>query len=138
MMEEMNIKNLEAGKVEVMKDFFRAEMAMPEEVIEQLKCNKIFQKVGGSEDNKMFVEFSEDNMPGIIYKYVRKMRRECNIITFIPDAYRDRASEMEKIAYQMRHSTPGLQHQDPVGLGRPHLGEEVEGQQGALQVCQHA
>ena len=52
-MEEMNIKNLEAGKEEVMKDFFRSEMSMPEEVIKQLKFTRIFQKVGGSEDDKM-------------------------------------------------------------------------------------
>ena len=30
------------------------------------------------------------------------MRRECNVLAFIPDAYRDRAAEMEKIAFEMR------------------------------------
>ena len=41
---------------------------MPEEVIEQLKFDKIFHRAGGPEDDKLYVEFSEDNMPAIIYK----------------------------------------------------------------------
>ena len=85
LMEDMSIKNMEAGKEEAVKDFFRGEMAMPEEVIEQLKFDKIFHRAGGPEDDKLYVEFSEDN-----------------VLTFIPDAYRDRAAEMEKIAFEMR------------------------------------
>ena len=127
LMEDIYIENMEAGKEEVMKEFFRAEMAMPEEVIEQLKFERIFQRDGGPEDNKLYVELSEDNMPGIIYKYVRKMRRECNIITFIPDAYRDRASEMEKIAYQMRHSMPAYSTKIRWGWGDLILERKVRG-----------
>ena len=105
-MEDTKAESMEAGLKEVVKDFLRGEMAMPEEVINQLEFEKIFRRDGGSEDDKIFVEFTEDNMPGIIYKFVRKLRKECNIITFIPDAFRERAAVIEKIAFEMRHSTP--------------------------------
>ena len=127
LMEDIGIENLEAGKEEAVKDFFRAEMAMPEEVIEQLKFNKIFQKDGGPGDDKLYVEFSKDNMPGIVYNYVRKMRRECNILTFIPDAYRARASEMEKRAFEMRHSTPSYSTKVRWGWGDLILERKVRG-----------
>ena len=127
LMEDIGIENLEDGKEEAVKDFFRAEMAMPEDVIEQLKFNKIFQNDGGPEDDKLYVEFSEDNMPGTIYKYVRKMRRECNILTFIPDAYRARASEMEKRAFEMRHSTPFYSTKVRWGWGDLILERKVRG-----------
>ena len=58
------------------------------------------------EDDKLYVEFSEDNMPGLVYKFVRKMRKECNILTYIPDEFRERAAELERVAFQLRHSTP--------------------------------
>ena len=127
LMEDIYIENMEAGKEEVMKEFFRAEMAMPEEVIEQLKFDNIFQRDGGPEDNKLYVEFSEDNMPGIIYKYMRKMRKECNILTFVPDAYRDRAAEMEKITFNMRHSSPSYNTKIRWGWGDLILERKVRG-----------
>ena len=127
LMEDTGIENLEDGKEEAVKDFFRAEMAMPEEVIEQLKFDKIFQRDGGPEDDKLYVEFSKDNMPGTVYKYVRKMRRECNILTFIPDAYRARASEMEKRAFEMRHSTPAYSTKVRWGWGDLILERKVRG-----------
>ena len=58
MMEDMNTENVEAGREEAVKDFLKAEMAMPEEVIEQLKFEKIFQRDGGPENDKLYVEFS--------------------------------------------------------------------------------
>ena len=127
MMEDMNIENLEAGKKEVVKDYLRAEMAMPEEVIEKLKFDNIFQRDGGPEGDRLYVEFSEDNMPGIIFKYVKKMRKECNIVTFIPDAYRDRAAEMEKIAFEMRHATPFYSTKIRWGWGDLILERKVRG-----------
>ena len=127
LMEDIGIENLEAGKEEAVKDFFRAEMAMPKEVIEQLKFNKIFRKDGGPEDDKLYVEFRKDNMPGIVYRYMRKMRRECNILTFIPDAYRARAYEMEKRAFEMRHSTPSYSTKVRWGWGDLLLERKVRG-----------
>ena len=55
------------------------------------------------------------------------MRRECNIITFIPDAYSDRAAEMEKIAYEMRHSTPAYSTKIRWGWGDLILERKVRG-----------
>ena len=127
MMEDMNNENVEAGREGAVKNFLKAEMAMPEEVIEQLKFEKIFQRDGGPENDKLYVEFSEDNMPGIIFKYVRKMRKECNILTFIPDSYRDRAAEMEKIAFNMRHSTPSYHTKIRWGWGDLILERKVRG-----------
>ena len=40
------------------------------------------------------------------YKYARKMRSHCKILTFIPGAFRERGEELEKVAYGLRHSNP--------------------------------
>ena len=128
-MDDLQIKNQEVGMKEVMKDFFRAVMAMPEDVIDQLKFTKIFRRDGGSrqEDSKLYVEFSEDNMPGLVYKFVRKMRKECNILTYIPDAFRERAAELEKSAFQMRHSTPSYNTKIRWGWGDLLLERRIRG-----------
>ena len=107
-MDELQIDNQEVGMKEVMKDYFREEMAMPEDVIDQLEFSQIFRRAGGmrQEDDKLYVEFSEDNMPGLVYKFVRKMRKECNILTYIPDSFRERAAELEQAAFKMRHMAP--------------------------------
>ena len=34
------------------------------------------------------------------------MRNHCNVLTFIPEAFRERAEELEKAAYGLRHSNP--------------------------------
>ena len=109
-MGEMNIDNIQVGKEEVVKDFLRGEMAMPEEAINKLQFSKIFRSAGETrlEDNKLFVEFAEEGMTATVFKYVRKMRSECNVITYIPDAFRERAAELERVAYDMRHAEPSF------------------------------
>ena len=128
-MEDLHVEDLEVGKQEVIKDFLRAEMAMPEDVIDQLKIARIFRRTGGigQEDNKLYVEFSEDNMPGIIYKFVRKMRKDSNVLTFIPDAFRERAAELEKAAFQMRHMRPSYKTKIRWGWGDLLLERKIRG-----------
>ena len=74
-MGEMNIDNIQVGKEEVVKDFLRGEMAMPEEAINKLQFSKIFRSAGETrlEDNKLFVEFAEEGMTATVFKYVRKI-----------------------------------------------------------------
>ena len=126
-MEETQVESMEEGLEEVVKDFLRGEMAMPEEVINQLKFDKIFRRDGSPEEDKLFVEFSEDNMPGMVYKFVKKMRKECNIITFIPDEYRERAAEIEKLAFELRHSTPSYSTKVRWGWGDLILERKLRG-----------
>ena len=128
-MEDLQVEDLEVGKQEVIKDFLRAEMAMPNDVIDQLKFARIFRRAGGTrqEDDKLYVEFSEDNMPAIIFKFVRKMRKDCNILTFIPDAFRERAAELEKAAFEMRHMTPSYRTKIRWGWGDLLLERKIRG-----------
>ena len=55
--DEMDIENTQVGKEKVVKDFLRAEMAMPEEVINKLQFSKIFRRESETrpEDDKLFV-----------------------------------------------------------------------------------
>ena len=128
-MDELQIENQEVGMKEAMKDFFRAEMSMPEDVIDQLKFTKIFRRDGGSrqEDNRLYVEFSEDSMSGLVYKFVRKMRKECNILTYIPHSFRERAAELEKAAFKMRHMTPSYNTKIRWGWGDLLLERRIRG-----------
>ena len=118
-MEEMQIENIQMGMEEVVKDFLRAEMAMPEEVIMKLKFYKIFRRAGEpkQDDDKLFVEFTEEGMQNMVFKYVRKMRSQCNIHTFIPEAFRERAAVMERAAYRLRHSDPSYNTRIKWGWG---------------------
>ena len=128
-MDELKVDNLEEGMEEVVKDYFRAEMAMPQDVINQLKFTRIFHRAGESrsEDNQLFVEFSEDSMPSVVYKFVRKMRKECNILAYIPDAFRERAAELERVAFQLRHSTPSYNTKIRWGWGDLLLERKLRG-----------
>ena len=124
-MDDLKIENQEIG----MKDFLREEMAMPEDVIDQLKFTQIFRRDGGSrqEDDKLYVEFSEENMPGLVYKFVRKMRKECNLLTYIPEAFRERAEELEKAAFKLRHLTPSYNTKIRWGWGDLLLERRIRG-----------
>ena len=102
-MGELKIENLEVGMEEAAKEFLRAEMALPEEVIRKLQFAKMSKRPN---DDKMYVEFEEEFMSAIVYKYVKKMRSHCKVLTYIPEAFRVRAGELEKTAYDIRHSTP--------------------------------
>ena len=127
-MDEMKIKNPKVGMEEGIKDFLRGEMAMPEEVIDKLQFSRIFRRAGEERpDNDKFVEFAEDNMPTIVFKYVRKMRSQCNVLTFIPKAFRERAGELEKVAYGLRHSTPSYNTKIRWGWGDLILEKKVRG-----------
>ena len=101
LMDEMGIKNIKEGMEEVIKDFLMGEMAMPVEEIRKLQFSRIFRKEG---NDKLYVEFEEDSMSANVYKYVKKMRSECNVLTYIPEAFRERAEQLEKAAYSLRHS----------------------------------
>ena len=109
-MDYMTIENHKVGMEEDIKDFLRAEMAIPEEVISELKFVRIFRRAGDMRpnDDKLYVEFVEESTSAKVYKYVRKMRSQCSILTFIPKVFRERADELEKAAYKLRHSTPSF------------------------------
>ena len=105
---EMRIENIKEGLEEVIKDFLRWEMAIPEDEISKIQFARIFRREGdiNPNDDKLYVEFVEESMPAIIYKYLKKMRSRCNVLTFIPEAFRERAMVLEKAAYNLRHSDP--------------------------------
>ena len=75
----------------------------------------------------MYVEFSEENMPGIVYKFVRKMRKEYNLLTYIPDAFRERAEELEQAAFKLRHMTPSYNTKIRWGWGDLLLERRIRG-----------
>ena len=95
-MEENNIKNKDEGTIATIKDFLLFEMAIPIEVSNQLKISIIFRpnKDNNPESEKVVVEFSEDNMPGIIFKYVRKLNHNSKVHTYIPPSFRARAADL--------------------------------------------
>ena len=128
-MDEMEIVNPKVGMEEGVKDFLRGEMAMPEEVIDKLQFARIFRRAGDNrpDNDKLFVEFVEASMPATVFKYVRKMRSHCNLLTFIPEAFRERSVELEKAAYQMRHSTPSFNTKIRWGWGDLLLERKLRG-----------
>ena len=56
-------------------------------------------------------------MPGIVFKYVRKMRSKCSVLTFIPETFMERAAALERVAYEMRHSDPSYNTKIKWGWG---------------------
>ena len=107
-MSEKSINDFKEGMEEVLKDFFRWEMTIPEEEISRLLFARIFRKEGNTKPNsdELYVEFVEENMSASVFKYVKKLRSHCNVLTFIPKSFRGRARELEKAAYSLRHSNP--------------------------------
>ena len=67
-MDEMVIQNTQRGMEEAVKDFLRSEMAVPEDVIVKLQFVKIFWRSQETDDDKLFVEFAEEGMQGIVFK----------------------------------------------------------------------
>ena len=63
------------------------------------------------------MEFAEEDMKSIVFKYVRKMRGECQVHTFIPEAFRERAAQLERAAYRMRHADPAYNTRVKWGWG---------------------
>ena len=118
-MEENHITNRDDGMMAAIKDFLLHEMAIPLEVSDQLKISKIFRpnEENNPESEKVFVEFSEDNMPGIIFKYVRKLNHNSKVLTYIPPSFRARAADLEKCAYNLRHSEPAYNTKIRWGTG---------------------
>ena len=128
-MDDMKIENHKVGMEEVIKDFLRAEMAIPDELISELKFTRIFRRAGDlrPNDDKLYVEFVEESMSAKVYKYVRKMRSQCSILTFIPKVFRERADELEKAAYKLRHSTPSYNTKIRWGWGDLILERKLRG-----------
>ena len=105
-MEDNKIDDREAALEATIKDFMYHEMAIPKEVSDSLKTAKIFRPPGDTDSEKLFVEFTEDTMPGTVYKYVRKLNHNSSVHTFIPPPFKARADDLEKCAYELRHGTP--------------------------------
>ena len=107
-MDEKRIGEFKEGMEEAHKDFFRWEMAIPEEDISRLQFSRIFRQEGNNRpySDTLYAEFVEESMSARVFKYVKKMRSHCNVLTFIPKTFRDRARELEKAAYSLRHSNP--------------------------------
>lgn len=107
-MEELGTTDRKRGLEGAVKDFLLYEMSIPQEVFESLTIHDVFRQPGeeGSENDKLFIEFEEENMAKTIYRYTRKMNKGCGIHNLIPDAFRERANQLENLAYQLRHSSP--------------------------------
>ena len=45
-------------------------------------------------------------MSKTVYKYVRKLSKNCSISTYIPESFKERANDLEKCAYELRQGTP--------------------------------
>ena len=58
-MNELRIKNIKEGMEEVLKDFLRWEMAIPEDEISKLQFSRISRKEGNTKlnDDRLYVEF---------------------------------------------------------------------------------
>ena len=128
-MNEMRIESIKEGLEEVIKDFLRWEMAIPEDEISKLQFARIFRREGdmNPNDDKLYVEFVEESMPAIVYKYLKKMRSRCNVLTFIPEAFRERAKVLEKAAYNLRHSNPSYSTKIRWGWGDLILERKMRG-----------
>ena len=132
-MDEMVIQNTQRGMEEAVKDYLRAEMAMPEDVLMKLQFVKIFRR---SDDNKLFVELAEEGMQRIVFKYVRKMRGECKIHAYIPEAFKERAAQLERAAYRMRHADPSYNTRVKWGWGDLILERKPRGSREPYKFCQ--
>ena len=82
------------------------EMAIPKEVLDKLKTAKIFRPTGNTDSEKLYVEFTEDTIPGIVFKYVKNLNHNSSVHTFIPPHFKAREEDLEKCAYDLRHGTP--------------------------------
>ena len=68
----------------------------PKESIDKLVIAKVFRpERAGTESEKMFVEFEDDYMPGMIYKYVWKLNHNSNIHIYIPPSFKTRTEDLE-------------------------------------------
>ena len=102
---------------------------MPENEIGRIQFARIFRREVDMKPNndKLCVEFVEDSMSASVYKYVKKMRSHCNVPTFIPEAFRERAEELEKAAYSLRHSNPSYNTKIRWGRDDLILGRKTRG-----------
>ena len=115
--DENKIENNEEALEAAIKDFMHQEMSIPKEVSDKLQIVKIFRPVNDPDSEKLFAEFSEDNMPATVYKYVKKLNRNSGVHTFIPPSFKARAEDLEKCAYELRHGEPEFSTKIKWGYG---------------------
>ena len=101
------MKNIQMGMEEVVKDILRAEIAMPEEVIMKLKFTKIFWRAG--ETNKITSSCLWSSTSRACRACVQVCQLDAKPVQhphLHPEALIERASELERAAYRMRHPDP--------------------------------
>ena len=130
-MEELRTTNRKLALGSVVKEFLMFEMSIPQEVFDGLTIQDIFKQPGeeGPECKKLFIELEEENMVKTVYRYARKMNRGCGVHNFIPDVFRERANQLEHLAYQLRHSYPAYNTKIRWGTGDLILERKPKGDQ---------
>ena len=130
-MEELRTTNIKLALGSVVKEFLMFEMSIPQEVFDGLTIQDIFKQPGeeGPECKKLFIELEEENMVKTVYRYARKMNRGCRVHNFIPNVFRERANQLEHLAYQLRHSYPAYNTKIRWGTGDLILERKPKGDQ---------
>ena len=100
-----NIEDEEEAKKECLKEYWRCELRMPVESVNELLNNivKVWHPEDEDEWDKLYVEFQDAKYVKICYSYCKFMRnKDSQILQYIPSQFRDQCRTLHSISYQLR------------------------------------
>ena len=107
-MEEQGISSHGEGVQATVNEFLKYELSMPPEAIKELTITRIFHLPGEGQKEKVFIEFTKDYMPKIMFRYIAKLSKELNMFNYIPEEFMDRWKVLNNLAFQLRHAEPAF------------------------------
>ena len=105
-MEEQGLSNHGDGVLATVYDFLKYELSMPAEGIKELTISRIFHLPGEGQKEKVYIEFTKDYMPKIMFRYIEKLSKKLNMFNYIPEEFMERWKALDNLAFQLRHAEP--------------------------------
>ena len=95
-------KDQDEAYMEGLKEFFKQEMRMDQEVFDSLGIKKVFPPAKDNWDT-LYVMFESERAVNIIYSYAKNLKKNQRLVRYIPKEFYERYRAMEADAYILRH-----------------------------------
>ena len=100
-----NITKEEDLKPALAKEYLKLEMRMNEEDINSLKIKRVFYDINNPDWNNLYVEFHDIASVSTCYRHAKNLKPNRRIFQYIPRMFYNRYKALDKLAYDLRHSS---------------------------------
>ena len=110
-----NAKDQDEAYIEGLKEFFRQEMRMDQEVFNSLGIKKVFPPAKENWDT-LYLAFESETAVNTIFNYAKNLKKDQRLVRYIPKEFYDRYRAMEGDAYLLRHSVKKYKTKVQMGI----------------------